>query len=158
MYSGAVTSPTVLPSSSRVVSHGIGRPRSSRSDMQMSHNLTGSDNDCSLFFDKEKHGNETHGHLEDCDAEAEAEAAASAVAVAAISSDEIVGNGLGACSVPASDGKSFVAADIDRVVAGESSLSVLLISIVFLSSGHLLIIRLNINLYSGTLYLSLLVT
>ncbi|KAG5154454.1 hypothetical protein AAZX31_05G089800 [Glycine max] len=115
---GAVTSPTVLPSNSRVVSHGIGPPRSSRSDMQMSHNLTGSDNDCSLFFDKEKHGNETHGHLEDCDAEAEAEAAASAVAVAAISSDEIVGNGLGTCSVPASDGKSFVAADIDRVVAG----------------------------------------
>ncbi|KAG4930785.1 hypothetical protein AAZX31_17G167700 [Glycine max] len=115
---GAVTSPTVLPSSSRVVSHGIGRPRSSRSDMQMSHNLTASDNDCSLFFDKEKHGNESHGHLEDHDAEAEAEAAASAVAVAAISSDEIVGNGLGACSVPASDGKSFVAADIDRVVAG----------------------------------------
>ncbi|RDX92024.1 hypothetical protein CR513_25899, partial [Mucuna pruriens] len=115
---GAVTSPTVLPSSSRVVSHGIGPPRSSRSDMQISHNLTGSGNDCSLFFDKEKHGNESHGHLEDCDAEAEAEAAASAVAVAAISSDEIVGNGLGTCSVPASDGKSFVAADIDRVVAG----------------------------------------
>ncbi|TKY55712.1 Switch-associated protein 70 [Spatholobus suberectus] len=115
---GAVTSPTVLPSSSRVVSHGIGPPRSSRSDMQINHNLTGSDNDCSLFFDKEKHGNESHGHLEDCDAEAEAEAAASAVAVAAISSDEIVGNGLSTCSVPASDGKSFVAADIDRVVAG----------------------------------------
>ncbi|XP_020238177.1 uncharacterized protein LOC109817356 isoform X2 [Cajanus cajan] len=113
---GAVTSPTVLPSSSRV-SHGIGPPRSSRSDMQISHNLTGSENDCSLFFDKEKHSNESHGHLEDCDAEAEAEAAASAVAVAAISSDEIVGNGLGTCSVPASDGKSFVAADIDRVVA-----------------------------------------
>lgn len=115
---GAVTSPTVLLSSSRVLSHGIGPPRSSRSDMQISHNLSGSDNDCSLFFDKEKHGNGSHGHLEDCDAEAEAEAAASAVAVAAISSDEIVGNGLGTCSVPASDGKSFVATDIDRVVAG----------------------------------------
>ncbi|KAK7347002.1 hypothetical protein VNO80_21526 [Phaseolus coccineus] len=115
---GAVTSPTVLPSSSRVVSHGIGPPRSSRSDMQMTHTLAGSDNDCSLFFDKEKHGNKSHGHLEDCDAEAEAEAAASAVAVAAISSDEIVGSGLGNCSVPATDGKSFVAADIDRVVAG----------------------------------------
>ncbi|XP_014508568.1 uncharacterized protein LOC106768126 isoform X1 [Vigna radiata var. radiata] len=115
---GAVTSPTILPSSSRVVSHGIGPPRSSRSDMQITHNLTGSDNDCSLFFDKEKHGNKSHGHLEDCDAEAEAEAAASAVAVAAISSDEIVGSGLGNCSVPASDGKSFVAADLDRVVAG----------------------------------------
>ncbi|KAK7386447.1 hypothetical protein VNO78_26677 [Psophocarpus tetragonolobus] len=115
---GAVTSPTVLPSSSRVVSLGIGPPRSSRSDMQMSHNLPGSDKDCSLFFDKEKHGNESHGRIEDCDAEAEAEAAASAVAVAAISSDEIVGNGLGTCSVPASDAKSFVASDIDRVVAG----------------------------------------
>ncbi|XP_027916166.1 uncharacterized protein LOC114175602 isoform X3 [Vigna unguiculata] len=115
---GAVTSPTILPSSSRVVSHGIGPPRSSRSDMQMTHNLAGSDNDCSLFFDKEKHSNKSHGHLEDCDAEAEAEAAASAVAVAAISSDEIVGSGLGNCSVPAPDGKSFVAADIDRVVAG----------------------------------------
>ncbi|KAK7263127.1 hypothetical protein RJT34_30712 [Clitoria ternatea] len=115
---GAVTSPTVLPSSSRAVSHGIGPPRSSRSDMQISHSLTGSDNDCSLFFDKEKHGNESHGHLEDCDAEAEAEAAASAVAVAAISSDEIVGNGLGTCSVSVSDGKSFVTGDMDRVVAG----------------------------------------
>ncbi|KAK7331079.1 hypothetical protein VNO77_25292 [Canavalia gladiata] len=115
---GAVTSPTVLPSSNRAVSHGIGPPRSSRSDMQISHNLSGSDNDCNIFFDKEKHGNESHGHLEDCDAEAEAEAAASAVAVAAISSDEIVGNGLGSCAVSVSDGKSFVAADIDRVVAG----------------------------------------
>ncbi|XP_061337768.1 uncharacterized protein LOC133284711 [Gastrolobium bilobum] len=117
---GAVTSPTVLPPSSRAVSHGIGPSRSSRSDMQMSHNLAGSDNDCSLFFDKEKHGNgnESHGHIEDCDAEAEAEAAASAVAVAAISSDEIVGNVLGTCSVSVSDGKSYVAADINRVVAG----------------------------------------
>ncbi|KAL4343610.1 hypothetical protein HN51_061889 [Arachis hypogaea] len=113
---GAVTSPTILPPSSRAVSHGIGPPRSSRSDMQISHNLAGSDNDCSLFFDKEKHGDESHGHLEDC--EAEAEAAASAVAVAAISSDEIVGNGLGTCSVTVTDGKGFVAADIDRVAAG----------------------------------------
>lgn len=118
MYSGAVTSPTVLPPCSRVLSHGIGPPCSSRSDMQMSHNLTGSDNDCSLFFDKVKHGNESHGHLEDC--EAEAEAAASAVAVAAISSDEIVGNGLGTCSVSVSECKNFVAADIDRVAAGTS--------------------------------------
>jgi len=136
LYSGAVTSPTILPSSSRVVSHGIGPPRSSRSDMQMTHNLAGSDNDCSLFFDKEKHSNKSHGHLEDCDAEAEAEAAASAVAVAAISSDEIVGSGLGNCSVPAPDGKSFVAADIDRVVAGGSSLSLLDIRIFLFFSGR----------------------
>lgn len=90
--------------------------------MQISHNLAGSDNDCNLFFSKEKHGDESHGHLEDCEAEAEAEAeaAASAVAVAVISSDEIVGNGLGTCSVSVSDGKGFVAADIDRVAAGES--------------------------------------
>lgn len=126
MYSGAVTSPTILPPSSRAVSHGIGPCRSSRPDMQLSHNLAGSDNDCSLFFDKEKHGNGSHGHLEDCDAEAEAEAAASAVAVAAIGSDEIVGNRLGTCSVSISDAKSFVAADIDRVVAGKYFLSLLL--------------------------------
>lgn len=119
LFSGAVTSPTVLLPSSRAMSHGIGPSRSSRSDMQISHNLAGSDNDCSLFFDKEKHGTESRGHLEECDAEAEAEAAASAVAVAAIGSDEIVGNGLGTCSVSVSDAKSFVAADIDRAVAGE---------------------------------------
>lgn len=118
---GAVTSPTVLPPSSRVVSHGIGPPRSSRSDMQISHNLAGSDTNCSLFFEKGKHGNESHGHLEDCDAEAEAEAAASAVAVAAIGSDETVGNRLGTCSVSVSDAKNYVAADIDRVVAGVGS-------------------------------------
>jgi hypothetical protein len=118
LFSGAVTSPTVLPPSSRVVSHGIGPRRSSRSDMQISHNLAGSDNNCSLFFEKAKHGNESHGHLEDCDVEAEA--AASAVAVAAIGSDEIVGNRLGTCSVSVSDAKSFVAADTDRVVAGGS--------------------------------------
>lgn len=120
LFSGAVTSPTVLPPSSRVVSHGIGPPRSSRSDMQLSHNLAGSDTNCSLFFEKGKHGNESHGHLEDCDAEAEAEAAASAVAVAAIGSDETVGNRLGTCSVSVSDAKNYVAADIDRVVAGDS--------------------------------------
>ncbi|CAK8562401.1 unnamed protein product [Lathyrus sativus] len=114
---GAVTSPTVLPPSSRGVSHGIGPPRSSRSDMQISHNLAESDSNCSLFFEKGKRGNESHGHLEDCDAEAEAEAAASAVAVAAIGSDETVGNRLGSCSVSVSDAKSFVAEDIDRVVA-----------------------------------------
>lgn len=115
-----MTSPTVLPPSSRAVSQGIGPHRSSRSDMKISHNLAGSDNDCGLFFEKEKHGNGSHGHLEDCDAEAEAEAAASAVAVAAIGSDEIVGNRLGTSSVSVSDAKSFVAADIDRVVAGDS--------------------------------------
>ncbi|OIV92879.1 hypothetical protein TanjilG_01013 [Lupinus angustifolius] len=91
---GAVTSPTVLPSSRRSVSRGIGPRHSSRSDGQVSHNLDGSENDSSPFFNKEKHNNESHGQLEDC----EAEAAASSVAVAAISNDDIVGNGLGTCS------------------------------------------------------------
>lgn len=140
LFSGAVTSPTVLPPSSRVLSHGIGPPRSSRSEMQISHthNLAGSDNDCSVFFDKEKRGNESHGHLEDCAAEAEAEAAASAVAVAAIGSDDVVGNELGTCSVSVSDAKSFVAADIDRV-AGDSFPSSQYISIVCCCC-HMLII------------------
>ncbi|XP_019423145.1 PREDICTED: uncharacterized protein LOC109332612 isoform X3 [Lupinus angustifolius] len=84
---GAVTSPTVLPSSRRSVSRGIGPRHSSRSDGQVSHNLDGSENDSSPFFNKEKHNNESHGQLEDC----EAEAAASSVAVAAISNDDIVG-------------------------------------------------------------------
>ncbi|CAL0314413.1 unnamed protein product [Lupinus luteus] len=91
---GAVTSPTVLPSSRRSVSRGIGPRHSSRSDVQVSQNLDGSENDSSLFFNKEKQNNESHGQLEDC----EAEAAASSVAVAAISNDEIVGNGLGKAS------------------------------------------------------------
>lgn len=127
LFSGAVTSPTVLPPSSHAVSRGVGPPRSSRTDMQIPHNLAGSDNDCSLFFDKEKHSNESHGHLEDC--EAEAEAAASAVAVAAISTDEIVENGLDASSVTVSDAKSF-GADIDVITAGKSimHLSLLLFS------------------------------
>ncbi|KAL5714172.1 hypothetical protein ACHQM5_016169 [Ranunculus cassubicifolius] len=85
---GAVTSPTILPPSSRVTSNG----------------LSGLENDCSLFYDKEKHLNESCVDLGDSEAEAEAEAAASAVAVAAISSDEIVGRG---CSVSVSETKSF---------------------------------------------------
>lgn len=66
------------------------------------------DNTGSLFFDKDKHSDESCAHIED--AEAEAEAAASAVAVAAISNnDELVGNRLGICSIPES--KSFSSAD-----------------------------------------------
>uniref|UniRef100_A0A2N9H8U9 BAT2 N-terminal domain-containing protein n=1 Tax=Fagus sylvatica TaxID=28930 RepID=A0A2N9H8U9_FAGSY len=112
---GAVTSPTILPPSSRAVTLGIGPPGSCRSDIQIPHNLPGAENDCGLFFEKEKHTPESCAHLED--SEAEAEAAASAVAVAAISNDEIVGNGLGACSVSVSDTKSF-GADIDGITAG----------------------------------------
>ncbi|KAK6116240.1 hypothetical protein DH2020_050036 [Rehmannia glutinosa] len=105
---GAVTSPTVLPPSSRVVSHGIGAPGSNRSDMQMSRSFPVSEKEDSLFFSKEKHLTDP---VQDC--EAEAEAAASAVAVAAISSDEIVGNGLGSVN----DTKSF-GADINASTTG----------------------------------------
>lgn len=127
LYSGAVTSPTILPPSSRAVSHGIGPPGPSRSDMQLSHNLSASEN---LLFEKEKHTTESCVHLEDC--EAEAEAAASAVAVAAISSDEIVGNGLGACSVSVPDTKSFGGADIDGVAEGVNNFSGLVMNLAFL--------------------------
>jgi hypothetical protein len=115
---GAVTSPTILPPSNRAVSLRIGPPGPCRSDIQMSHNLPGAENDCSLFFEKEKRAPESCDHLEDCEAEAEAEAAASAVAVAAISNDEIVGNGLGTCSVSLADTKSF-GPDIDGITAGD---------------------------------------
>ncbi|XP_057501319.1 LOW QUALITY PROTEIN: uncharacterized protein LOC130785214 [Actinidia eriantha] len=115
---GAVTSPTVLPPGSCTVSHGMGAPGSSRSDIQLSHNLSGAERECTLFFGKDEHQNESCVHLEDCEAEAEAEAAASAVAVAAIGSDEIVGNGLGTCSVSVSDSKSFAGTDIEGISGG----------------------------------------
>ena len=94
----------------------MGAPGSSRSDIQLSHNLSGVESDCTLFFGKDKHQNESCVHLEDC--EAEAEAAASAVAVAAIGSDEIVGNVLGTCSVSVSDSKSFTGTDVDGISGG----------------------------------------
>lgn len=115
-YSGAVTSPTILPPSSHAISHGIGAPGSCRSDIQISHDLSSAENDCGLFFKKEKHTDESCIHLEDC--EAEAEAAASAIAVAAISNDEIVGNGLGACSVSVTDSKGFGVPDLDGTAGG----------------------------------------
>lgn len=98
MSSGAVTSPTIIPPSSRVVSHGIGAPGSNRPDAQASRSFPEKD----IFFEKEKHLNDSCA-LQNC--EAEAEAAASAVAVAAISSDE---NTL----VPVNDTKSFTGAGI----------------------------------------------
>ena len=116
--SGAVTSPTVLPPGSQAISHGIGAPGSSRSDIQISHSFSAAENDCTIFFEKDKHQSETCDHLEDCEAEAEAAAAASAVAVAAISSDEIIGNRLSTCVVSVSDTKSFGSADIDGITAG----------------------------------------
>ncbi|KAK8321098.1 hypothetical protein V6Z12_A12G080400 [Gossypium hirsutum] len=112
---GAVTSPTVIPPSSRAVSHGIGPPGSSRSEIQIPCNLSAAKKDCALFFEKEEHANESCVHMEDC----EAEAAASAVAVAAISSDEIVGNGMSTCIVSASDNKGFGGADIDVINTGD---------------------------------------
>ncbi|KAJ9177249.1 hypothetical protein P3X46_012486 [Hevea brasiliensis] len=112
---GAVTSPTVLPPSSHAVSHGIGPPGPCRSDIQISLNLSSAENNCSLFFEKEKPSDEC-AHLVDC----EAEAAASAIAVAAIGSDEIVGNGLGMGPVSASDSKNFGGTDIDGITAGLS--------------------------------------
>ncbi|MBA0833912.1 hypothetical protein Goarm_006319, partial [Gossypium armourianum] len=112
---GAVTSPTVIPPSSRAVSHGIGLPGSSRSEIQIPCNLSAAEKDCALFFEKEEHASDSCVHMEDC----EAEAAASAVAVAAISSDEIVGNGMSTCIVSASDNKGFGGADIDVINTGD---------------------------------------
>ncbi|GMI76882.1 hypothetical protein like AT3G50370 [Hibiscus trionum] len=116
---GVVTSPTVIPSGVRVVSHGIGPPGPSRSEIQISHNVSAAENDCSFFFEKKKHSNESCVHLEDCGAEAEA--AASAVAVAAITSDEIVGKVTSTCTASASDDKGFGGADIDVISAGDAS-------------------------------------
>ncbi|XP_043710137.1 uncharacterized protein LOC122659044 [Telopea speciosissima] len=113
---GAVTSPTILPPGSRAVSNGIISPAACRSD-PIDHNLSAAQNDCTLFFEKENQPDESCIHLED--PEAEAEAAASAVAVAAISSDEIVGNDLGACSVSVSDTKSFGGPDMDGLTTGK---------------------------------------
>ncbi|KAB2617846.1 hypothetical protein D8674_013715 [Pyrus ussuriensis x Pyrus communis] len=116
---GAVTSPTILPPSSRSISHGLGPPGPSRSDMQLSHNLSAAENDCGLLFEKEKHTAESCVYLEDC--ESEAEAAASAVAVAAISSDEIAGNSLGACSGSVADIDGITAAGAgDQKFASQS--------------------------------------
>ncbi|KAL7588436.1 hypothetical protein Lser_V15G36846 [Lactuca serriola] len=78
---GAVTSPTILPPSSRVVSHVIGAPGSFCPDM--TQNISKTKNDCNIFVQKQ-------------DSEAEVEA------VAAIDRDEIVGNGVGPETRPVS--------------------------------------------------------
>uniref|UniRef100_A0A0A0KLC4 Uncharacterized protein n=1 Tax=Cucumis sativus TaxID=3659 RepID=A0A0A0KLC4_CUCSA len=91
---------------------GIGAPTGlCHSDIPIPHKLSGADNDCHLFFEKEKHRSESCTHIED--SEAEAEAAASAVAVAAISSDEMVTNGIGTCSVSVTDTNNFGGGDIN---------------------------------------------
>ncbi|KAE8735862.1 TUDOR-SN protein 1 isoform 2 [Hibiscus syriacus] len=114
---GAVTSLTVLPSGVRVVSHGIGPPGPSRSEIQMSHHVCEAENDCSFFFEK-KNSNESCVHLEDCGAEAETAASA---AFAAITSDEIVGKVTSTCTVSASDDRGFGGAAIDVISAGGGS-------------------------------------
>ncbi|KAL4353542.1 hypothetical protein GQ457_06G040380 [Hibiscus cannabinus] len=116
---GVVTSPTILPSGVRVVSHGIGPPGPSRSEIQISHNVSAAENDCSFFFEKKKQSNESCVHLEDCGAEAES--SASVVAVGAITSDEIVGKVTSTCTVSVSDDKGFGVADIDVISAGDGS-------------------------------------
>ncbi|XP_076952630.1 uncharacterized protein LOC143626409 [Bidens hawaiensis] len=75
---GAVTSPTVLPPSTRVASHGIGVPGLFRPDVtQNTQNALKTENDCVT----------------------EVEDVVSAVDVAAIDTNEIIGNGLGPVSV-----------------------------------------------------------
>lgn len=114
---GAVTSPTILPASNCLVSHGVRHPGSCQPDIQISHEILPAENNCNLFFVKEKNSDDS-SHLEDCEAEAEAEAAASAVAVAAISNDEIIGNGLGTLPLSVSDTKSYGIANADGIAEG----------------------------------------
>ncbi|KAK1263165.1 hypothetical protein QJS04_geneDACA021719 [Acorus gramineus] len=110
---GAVTSPTILPSVSCAISNGTGLPGSRKPDVPLEHNnLSLPENNCTMFYDKEKIPNESCGHLDD--PEAEAEAAASAVAVAAITSDEGAG---GPCSVSNLETKSFGAANVDGLTS-----------------------------------------
>ncbi|KAI3913548.1 hypothetical protein MKX01_022129 [Papaver californicum] len=113
---GAVTSPTILPSSSRAVSSDLGPPGSSRPDASVDHTLSAVESGRS-FFEKEQCPDKSCVHLDD--PEAEAEAAASAVAVAAISSDEIVG--IGDCPVSSSDTKGFGDADIGSLASAGGS-------------------------------------
>lgn len=111
---GAVTSLAVLPPSSCAVSLGIGPPGPCRSNIHISHNLLGAEDDRNFFVGKEKNVPKSCVDLEDC--EAEAEAAASAAAVAIIGNDEIVGNGPGVSIVSVSDTKCF-GAGIDGITS-----------------------------------------
>ncbi|XP_076952629.1 uncharacterized protein LOC143626407 [Bidens hawaiensis] len=82
---GAVTSPTILPPSTHVASHGIGAPGLFRPDTsQNTQNVLKRENDCV----------------------AEVEDAVSSVDVAAIKTNEIIGNGLGVVSVSGPGGLS----------------------------------------------------
>ncbi|XP_071710707.1 uncharacterized protein [Rutidosis leptorrhynchoides] len=96
---GAVTSPTVLPPSSHVVSHVIGSQGSFHPDI--THN-SNTENECNVFFEKDEQITEHR--------EAEVE-----VAVAAIDTDEIVGNGMGPASSP---GPNKVGGDVGGIQGG----------------------------------------
>ncbi|KAI3887283.1 hypothetical protein MKW98_031235 [Papaver atlanticum] len=113
---GAVTSPTILPSSGRAISIDLGPPDSSRPDASVDHTLSAVESDRS-FFEKEQCPDKSCARLDDPEAEAEAEAAASAVAVAAISSDEIVG----ASPVSTSDTQGFGDGDMGSLASGGGS-------------------------------------
>ncbi|XP_073056386.1 uncharacterized protein [Primulina eburnea] len=109
---GAVTSPSVLPPSSRAVSHGIGAPGSNRNDVPISRNFSVAENGSSLFFGKENQSADGCVPLQDCEAEAEASAAAICV-------DDLVRNGLGTLSaVNVPDTKTFTGPDIDVITTG----------------------------------------
>lgn len=82
--------------------------------MQIPHKLSADEDDCNIFFDKDKQADNSCARLRD--SEAEAEAAASAVAVAAISTNEVVVNGLSPVSI--SDSKKFDGADIGGIPTG----------------------------------------
>ncbi|XP_042064837.1 uncharacterized protein LOC121808419 isoform X2 [Salvia splendens] len=112
---GAVTSSTIIPPSSRVVSHEIGAPGSNRPDVQVSHNFGVAERENILFFEKEKPPSDSCIPLRDCEAEAEAEAeAAASAAAAAINSDEIVGNGLSSVN----DTETFGRSSVDGITTG----------------------------------------
>lgn len=113
-FPGAVTSPTLLPST-RGGLHNIRPAASLALDVQMSQSIPASQNNCDIPFEKEKRPNESCPLLADC--EAEAEAAASAVAVAAIGHDEVVGSGIGSCSTAISDSKGFTG-DVNGITTG----------------------------------------
>lgn len=123
---GAVTSPTILPPSTRV-SHSIRPLASLPLDVQISQSMPASQSSAAIF-EKEKHLKDSCPPLEDC----EAEAAASAVAVAAIGNDE-VGNGMGNSSTSISASKGFGGADISRITTGNKTF-LLFIWLFFLDS------------------------
>ncbi|MFS8010967.1 hypothetical protein Hanom_Chr14g01303211 [Helianthus anomalus] len=104
---GAVTSPTILPPSSRIVSHGIGAPGAFRSDItQTTQNMSKAENDCNIFLKKDAHS------TEGCEAEVES-------AVAAIDTDEIVGNGLARVSVSGTESFGGAVEGIQAGLAGD---------------------------------------